>query len=57
MGDLNAEVRINIEGVEKANGKHEIRTRNDNGERLVELCIENEMVIGEHYLLTKNVIK
>ena len=46
MGDLNAKVGSNNTDCERVMGKHGIGTRNDNGERLVEFCAMNNLVIG-----------
>ena len=46
MGDLNAKVGTDSTGYERVMGKHGIGTRNDNGERLVEFCAMNNLVIG-----------
>ena len=45
MGDLNAEVGEDNEGCECIMGKHGIGVRNDNGERLVDFCSLNNLVI------------
>ena len=46
VGDLNAKVGSKIEIIEKTMGKHGIGMMNHNGERLVELCLGNNFVIG-----------
>ncbi|KAI5729125.1 hypothetical protein M8J77_025799 [Diaphorina citri] len=46
MGDFNAKVGTDNEGVELVMGKHGLGTRNNNGSRLVEFCGLNELVIG-----------
>ena len=45
MGDLNAKVGSDT-NCERMMGKHGVGVRNDNGERLVELCTMNSLVIG-----------
>ena len=45
-GDLNAKVGSKNQGMEKIMGKHGIGMMNSNGERLVELCLGNNLVIG-----------
>ena len=46
MGDLNAKVGQDNTGVERNMGKHGLGSRNDNGERFLDFCMENELVIG-----------
>ena len=46
MGDLNAKVGNNNTDYERIMGKHGMGTRNENGERLVEFCAMNNLVIG-----------
>ncbi|XP_061166428.1 craniofacial development protein 2-like [Saccostrea echinata] len=46
MGDLNAKVGKKNTDYERVMGKHGVGTRNDNGERLVEFCAMNNLVIG-----------
>ena len=46
MGDLNAKVGSDNTDYERVMGKHGMGTRNDNGERLVEFCAMNNLVIG-----------
>ncbi|XP_056017310.1 craniofacial development protein 2-like [Ostrea edulis] len=46
LGDLNAKVGNENIGKEATMGMHGIGERNNNGERLVELCEENSLVIG-----------
>ena len=45
MGDLNAKVGEDNEGCESIMGKHGIGVRNENGDRLVEFCSLNNLVI------------
>ncbi|XP_060069976.1 craniofacial development protein 2-like [Ylistrum balloti] len=45
MGDLNAKVRSDNTGYERAMGVHGLGTQNDNGERLREFCQLNGLVI------------
>lgn len=46
MGDLNAKVGNDNTDYERVMGKHGLGTRNDNGERLVDFCAMNNLVIG-----------
>jgi hypothetical protein len=46
LGDFNARVGSNNMGRERAMGKHEEGKCTENGERLIDLCEENDMVIG-----------
>ena len=45
MGDLNAKVGEDNEGYENIIGSHGVGERNDNGERLVDFCGPNNLVI------------
>ena len=45
MGDLNAKVGKDNEGCENIMGKHDIGVRNDHGERLVDFCGLNNLVV------------
>ncbi|CAI2724589.1 unnamed protein product [Schistosoma spindalis] len=46
MGDLNAKVGIDNTGYEDIMGLHGLGERNENGERFVNLCAFNKLVIG-----------
>ncbi|VDP37481.1 unnamed protein product [Schistosoma margrebowiei] len=46
MGDLNAKVGIDNSGYEDIMGRHGLGERNENGERIANLCAFNELVIG-----------
>ena len=46
MGDLNAKLGKDNTGFEKNMGKQGLGIRNENGERFLELCMENDLVIG-----------
>ena len=46
LGDLNAKVGNDNAGREDIMGKHGLGVQNDNGERFVELCTLNDLVIG-----------
>lgn len=54
MGDLNAKVGNDNQGVENIMGRHGIGTRNENGERLIELCSNHRLVIGGTIFPHKN---
>ena len=45
MGDLNAKVGEDNEGYENIIGSHGVGARNDNGERLVDFCGLNNLVV------------
>lgn len=46
MGDLNAKVGSVNDSLKHVMGKHGLGSRNDNGERFVEFCSMNQLVIG-----------
>ena len=46
MGDMNANVGDDNLGVERTMGRHGCGTINNNGERLVDFCADNSMVLG-----------
>ncbi|VDO86023.1 unnamed protein product [Schistosoma margrebowiei] len=46
MKDLNARVAIDDTGYEDVMGQHGLGERNENGERFVNLCAFNKLVIG-----------
>uniref|UniRef100_A0A8D9EGU9 Craniofacial development protein 2 n=1 Tax=Cacopsylla melanoneura TaxID=428564 RepID=A0A8D9EGU9_9HEMI len=54
LGDFNAKVGSDNEGVELVMGRHGAGTRNDNGSRLIEFCGMNELVIGGTIFPHKN---
>jgi exonuclease III len=47
MGDMNAKVESNNEGLEHVMGRHGIGNMNENGELFSELCASSDMIIGE----------
>jgi hypothetical protein len=57
MGDLNARVGSDNTGYESFMGKHGIGTRNDNGERFVDLCDNRQLVIGGTLFINKDMHK
>lgn len=46
IGDLNAKVGNENDGLEHVMGKHGLGERNENGEMFVNLCAEHDLVIG-----------
>ena len=46
MGDLNAKVENENTGLERVMGKHGCGCMNKNGQRLVDICSLNNLVIG-----------
>ncbi|XP_043062759.1 uncharacterized protein LOC122319494 [Drosophila yakuba] len=57
MGYFNAKVGPNNTGLRSVMGQHGTGTRNDNGERLVELCQQFQLVIGGTIFPHKDVHK
>ena len=48
LGDLNA--RVGNEEIEGIVGRHGVPERNESGERLLEMCAEEEFVVGNSWL-------
>ena len=46
MGDFNAKIGGQNEGYEAAVGKHGVGKMNENGEKIAETCVNNNLVIG-----------
>jgi len=46
MGDLNSKVGCNNAGKERSMGREGLGCMNDNGSRLIDTCVENDLVIG-----------
>ncbi|GFR95564.1 endonuclease-reverse transcriptase [Elysia marginata] len=46
MGDLNSEVGNDDNGFERNMRKHGLGLRNDDGQRFLNLCVENDLIIG-----------
>ena len=46
MGDLNAKIGNENAGLERATGKHGCGKINENGERLVDFCLDFDLAIG-----------
>jgi hypothetical protein len=57
LGDMNAKVGTDRTGVENAMGHFGIGTRNENGELLLEFCLNNDMVVGGTLFQHKNIHK
>ena len=57
MGDLNAKIRNENAGLERAMGKHECGKMNENGERLVDICLYFDLVIGGTLFQHKDIHK
>ena len=47
LGDLNA--RVGNEVIEGIVGRHGVPGRNESGERLLEMCAEQELVVGSSW--------
>ena len=56
-GDFNAVVGQENDGIENIMGIHGCGTRSDNGQRLIDLCQENDLVIGGTLFPHKNIHK
>ena len=56
-GDLNAKVGSDNRGHERVMGKHGIGEDNENGERLIDFCATNDLVIGGTLFAHKNIHK
>jgi len=46
MGDMNAKIGSNNEGLERVMGRHGIENMNENGELFSELCASCDLIIG-----------
>jgi hypothetical protein len=57
IGDLNAKVGDDNTNYERAMGKHGCGTMNNNGERLADFCLNNDLVIGGTIFPHKNIHK
>ena len=55
MGDLNA--RVGIREIEGVVGKYGVPGVNESGEKLVDMCIEKDLAIGNSFFRKKNVNK
>lgn len=57
MGDFNAQIGNNNTGCQQAMGTHGTGTRTDNGDRLIELCMHHQLVIGGSLFPHKDIHK
>jgi len=57
MGDMNAKIGDDNNGIEAVMGKHSIGTINSNGERLIEFCLMNGLVLGNSIFPHKSIHK
>ena len=52
LGDLNA--RVGNQVIEGIVGRHGVPGRNESGERLLEMCADQELVVGSRKMLCIN---
>ena len=57
MGDTNGRVGNNNDGIERHLGPFGEIVRNDNGNRLIDLCVENDFVIANSKFMHKDIHK
>ncbi|KAL9953192.1 hypothetical protein ACROYT_G040569 [Oculina patagonica] len=57
MGDMNAKVGADNSDCDRAMGKHGCGVMNDNGERLIDFCLENDCVVGGTIFPHRNIHK
>ena len=57
MGDMNAKIGDDNNDIEAVMGKHSIGTINSNGERLIEFCLMNGLVLGNSIFPHKSIHK
>ena len=55
LGDLNA--RVGNEVIEGIVGRHGVTGRNESGERLLEMCAEQKLVVGNSWFKKNDVYK
>ena len=55
LGDLNARVRNEV--IEGIVGRHGVPGRNESVKRLLEMCAEQELVVGNSWFKKNNVFK
>ena len=57
IGDMNAKVGASNANYDRAMGKHGCGVMNNNGERLVDFCLDNKCVVGGTIFPHKNIHK
>lgn len=57
QGDLNAKIGDDNLGLKKVMGRHDLGTRNENGEMFIDLCVNYNLVIGGSLFLHKDIHK
>ena len=57
MGDFNAKIGSDNKGLETVMGREGVGERNDNGERFVDFCVSNQLVIGGSVFQHKRIHK
>lgn len=57
MGDINVKVGLDNSNCEVVMGKYGCGSIDDNGERLVEFCLNNNCIIGGIIFFYKNIYK
>ena len=58
MGDFNAKVGGSREGIEQAVGPHTTGGElNENGQRLVDLCLNNNLILAKTFFRHKDIYK
>ncbi|KAK4873256.1 hypothetical protein RN001_015285 [Aquatica leii] len=57
MGDMNGRVGNNNESIERHMGQQGENTKNDNGRRLIDLCVGNDLVITNTKFMHKDIHK
>ena len=55
LGDLNA--RVGVGEVEGVVGKHGVPGENESGKRLLDMCVKQELVIGNSFFKKKGINK
>ncbi|GFR65877.1 craniofacial development protein 2 [Elysia marginata] len=57
LGDVNSKVGNNNNGFERNMGKHGLELRYDSGQRFLNLCVENYLIIGGTFFKRKKIHK